>query len=415
MMSSTQRVVLQQPALAAYRIAPFKALAARPGIDLTVVYGSRPHSPPNVAPEGFEGKPWQQRAITLIGQYLFWHQAQWHYAHPKRADVLILSWNVRYLSLLRALLRARWHKLLVILWGHGYSKRERGWRAWLRDRIARLAGALLLYNHTAAQRCIDAGWPRERVFVALNSLDQAPIQQARDAWQRDPAALEQFREEHGLNPGPVLLFVSRLPPENRLDLLLHAVASLKNDYPDLKVVAISKGQAEMQRLRQLAKTLGIDDRLIMPGAIYEEPKLAPWFLSAAVFCYPEKLGLSLLHAFGYGLPVITGERIEAQNPEIEALEPGVNGLTYPADDATALAQHLRELLRAPERRQRISRPPWERSTTRLPYRRWPTALRQRFAGWPYTDQASRRAIRTNAACPRLNKIVIQSQPRSHHG
>ena len=39
------------------------------------------------------------------------------------------------------------------------------------------------------------------------------------------------------------------------------------------------------------------------GSIYDEIELAPWFLTADAFVYPENIGLSILHAFGYGLPV----------------------------------------------------------------------------------------------------------------
>lgn len=58
----------------------------------------------------------------------------------------------------------------------------------------------------------------------------------------------------------------------------------------------------------------------------------------------ENIGLSLLHAFGYGLPVVTSDRLDAQNPEIEALRPSQNGLLYRHGDFKALAESLRELL-----------------------------------------------------------------------
>ena len=80
------------------------------------------------------------------------------------------------------------------------------------------------------------------------------------------------------------------------------------------------------------------------GAVYDEMALAPWFLSADAFCYPANIGLSLLHAFGYGLPVITTDRNELQNPEIEALEPGRNGLVYKHDDLEALASTLERVI-----------------------------------------------------------------------
>jgi glycosyltransferase involved in cell wall biosynthesis len=63
-------------------------------------------------------------------------------------------------------------------------------------------------------------------------------------------------------------------------------------------------------------------------------------LASDVFCYPANIGLSILHAFGYGLPVVTGDDLASHNPEIEALVPGVNGLTFRHGDSASLAQSL---------------------------------------------------------------------------
>src|SRR5687768_14253077 len=114
------RLVIQQPALPRYRIAPFALLAQRPGIDLTLLYGDAPDAPATVEPAGFCGVFSHIRSIW--GGRLLWHGASWRYATRRRADVLILSWNVRFLSLIPTLLRARANGVKTILWGHGYSK-----------------------------------------------------------------------------------------------------------------------------------------------------------------------------------------------------------------------------------------------------------------------------------------------------
>jgi len=138
--------------------------------------------------------------------------------------------------------------------------------------------------------------------------------------------------------------VSRLLYENRVDLLLHAAAHLVSDgFQDLSVVVIGAGSDEA-RLKALASRLGITQQLRMPGAIYDEMELAPWFLSADVYCYPVNIGLSVLHAFGYGLPVVTSNNIDAHNPEIEALEDGKNGLLYQDGSTRALAAALNRVL-----------------------------------------------------------------------
>ncbi|HYE63238.1 MAG TPA: glycosyltransferase family 4 protein [Phycisphaerales bacterium] len=346
-------VVIQQPSLARYRVPVYRELAHRPGIDLHLLYG---HDPliPNVEPEGFKGTLVPFTPIGLPGSVALWHKAQYSHATLKRADVVILSWSSRFLSLVPALIRARRNGVGTILWGHGYSKTETGWRADTRRRIADMGTALLFYNRTAASAYIAGGASSpERVFVALNSLDQTPIRAARDAWLNNPQRLAAFQATNDLVGTQTILYVSRFDPANRLDLLLRAAAKLAPDLPRLRVALIGKGQGQ-DEVRALADTLGIADRVRFLGAIYEEDSLAPWFLSSQVFCYPANIGLSILHAFGYSLPVITSDKREQQNPEIESLRHGHNGLVYPDGDAEALTQALRQLLTDDALRARLS-------------------------------------------------------------
>lgn len=342
------RVVIQQPALPKYRLPVFRELSRRQGIDLKLFYGQVPDIT-NVASDGFAAECVPMRRFRILGRSLLWHAPQWRCATRSAADVLILSWNLHYLSLVPALLRARKNGVRTILWGHGYSKHEAAWRAWPRRKVAQLADALLFYNHTAAQTYLDAGWDPKRIFVALNALDQAPIQAARHHWLGRPDELQRFKQEHGLADGPVILFVSRFDAARRADLLLRAVTQLRSRYPSIRVVLVGKGEPEGERLRALATSLNIVEHVQFPGAIYDEQQLAPWFLSSTAFCFPADVGLSLLHAFGYGLPVVTHDELAAHAPEVEALRPGENGLLYRHGDADALAATLNQLFDDPAR------------------------------------------------------------------
>ncbi len=340
--SQSIRVAIQQPSLAKYRVSVFGEFANRSGIRLTLFYSDAP-GVPNVPAQGFEASHTPTQYLRLIRRTLMWHSPQWRCAAPNATDVLILSWNLHYASLIPALIRAKINRIPTILWGHGYSKQEAVWRRWPRMRVAKLATALLFYNHTAAKQYTDAGFDPARIFIALNSLDQAPIQHAKQHWADHEDDLTHFRAEHNLTNGPVVLFVSRLSPANRADLLLHAVKQLAHDYPSLKAVIIGSGNEERTRLQSLAQSLDVTPRVTFIPAIYDETQLAPWFLSADVFCYPANIGLSLLHAFGYGLPVVTSDRTDAQNPEIEAIRHEHNGLLYKDGSAASLADALRRL------------------------------------------------------------------------
>ena len=346
------RVVIQQPALPKYRIPAFRELSRRPGIRLKVVHDNTPGLT-NVPQDEFEASLTPSRSCRLWHRTIYWHSPQWRYATPKHADVLILSWNLHYASLIPALLRAKAAGVPTILWGHGYSKQEAGWRRWARENATRLATAVLFYNHTAAQRYINRGWDNNRVFVAINSLDQTSIQDAKRHWSNRPDDLAKFQQEHRLDKGPVVLFVARLSTGRRLDVLISAVALIANEFPTLKVVIIGEGELKDTLLAQ-ARSLGIDGKIQFIGAVYDELKLAPWFLSSNVMCFPSGMGLSIFHAFGYSLPVVTSNNFQSHGPEIEALKDEQNGLLYEDGDAASLAQTLKRVLGDSDLAQRLS-------------------------------------------------------------
>ncbi len=272
----------------------------------------------------------------------------------RRCDLLIAHWDIRYLTLVPSIALARSIGIPIVLWGHGYSKRRHRLTDGARNVCGKFANAVLLYTQSVAERLIETNhFSKERVFVAPNALDQSPIQAARQYWLDRPQALGAFQRGHGLDPAKTIIFISRLEAENRIDLLLQATEALSRKHIGLKTIIIGDG-GERKRLEQLARSLGIEDRVIFAGAIYDESKLAPWMLSSALFCYPTNVGLSLLHAFGYGLPAITSDNIRAQNPEIEALIPEDNGLHYRSGELGDLAHQCGRILSDPTLRLRLS-------------------------------------------------------------
>lgn len=346
------RVVVHHFALPRYRLPVFRMLAQTEGIDLKVVFAEAPGLD-NVAAAGFVAEPGRTRRLRTRRAFLAWDSTQLRFARRRNADILVLTWNTRYLSLFPALLRAKRQGVRTILWGHGYSRREARWRLRVRRFMARFADAVIFYNHRDARSYVAATGRSDSTFVALNSLDQGPIQQAREEWTADPDSLAAFRRENGLEGRPMILFVSRFLPANRLDLLIEATNGVRERHPDVVVAIIGDRTDQQPDLHGLVTLHGLESHVRFLGPRYDEQDLAAWFLAADVFCYPSNIGLSILHAFGYGLPVVTGDRADKANPEWEALRPGVNGLVYRDGDVDALADVLNEILEDPEMRRRL--------------------------------------------------------------
>ncbi|MBM4319151.1 MAG: glycosyltransferase family 4 protein [Deltaproteobacteria bacterium] len=345
------RVCALQHVMPSYRVPFFDRLGREPGIRLEVWAGERGPAVSLRSAQPTDGFGFRSIAAYRLGPF-FLHPASLAAAFGGRFDVLLLGWSSRTLDLLPALGAARLCRVGTVLWGHGYSKQETPARRGLRNLIGRAGDAWLFYNHAAAEWFVAEGHPRERSFVALNALDQGPIQAARAHWLSRHPELEAFWAAHGLRPGEYVLFVSRLESDKQVDLLLHAIRRVRRLRPAVKLVLVGEGECG-PLLRAQAEWLGLADAVVFAGPVWGEQELAPWFLGAAVFAFPAAIGLSILHAFGYGLPVVTSADLAGHNPEIEALGDGRNGLLYRSADVDDFARRILDLLEQPERRRRM--------------------------------------------------------------
>ncbi len=322
--TNSRRVCIVQQVLPHYRVPVFDLLGRQPGISLTVSCAAEGMgSLETVA--GTDHFEVRHRPIRRIGPFLY-QSSMREMATSGEFDVVIFTWNRRILGLGATLRAARRRGVRTVLWGHGYSKNESWWRSTARNMLARHADALLLYNHSAAANLIRKGFDPKRVFVGLNAIDQQPIQAARTHWSEAPEALRAFQREHGLD-GSVAVFISRMEADKHVPLLLESWTHVITRRPSARLVLVGKG-AELERLKAMANSLGLGNHVVFTGPIYDDKDLAPWCMSASCFVYPRAIGLSIFHAFGYGLPVVTSDDLPSHNPEIEAFREGENGLMY---------------------------------------------------------------------------------------
>jgi phosphatidylinositol alpha-1,6-mannosyltransferase len=149
----------------------------------------------------------------------------------------------------------------------------------------------------------------------------------------DPSAV---RARYGLEEGRWLLTVARLVAHKGIDTVLHVLATLRDEYPDLRYAVVGSG-AMLGKLQQLARDLGIADRVRfltnvpdadLPG-LYNNAEIYLG-VSRPVELMMEGFGISLSEASACGIPVVggssggipdavreneTGLLVDAQRPE----------------------------------------------------------------------------------------------------
>ncbi|HWD91562.1 MAG TPA: glycosyltransferase [Verrucomicrobiae bacterium] len=104
-----------------------------------------------------------------------------------------------------------------------------------------------------------------------------------------------------------LLFLGRIHPKKGLDLLLPAWAGLKRRHEEWElIIAGPDEQSYGQTVRALARSLGIEDKVLFVGTVTGKAKLA-LLHSADLFILPsysEGMPMSLLEAMACGIPVL---------------------------------------------------------------------------------------------------------------
>lgn len=349
---SPLRVLICQPVVPTYRVALFSALARHPGLAVRVCASRR--QPGEAAPDSVAADlafaHLDHPCLALLGGRLFW-QGGLNLGSLGLGDVLVVSGNPRFVSNLPLMVRARAGGIGVVWWGQGFPRRRSALRMAVRRVTLALADAILLYTDQEADAYRQMGFPSRKVFATNNTVDSGAVRQAAALWPAE--RLHEFRQREGLLGKRVLLFCGRTTPKARVDLALWALARLSR-VDDYLLVVIGGGE-QLRSLKSTAEQLGVDSRVRWVGSLYEEAQLAPWFLSADLFVYPGAIGLSLLHSFAYGLPVVTNDDIEHHMPEIAALRDGYNGLLFCDNDIEDMAAKIRLVAEDAAYRERLSR------------------------------------------------------------
>jgi len=138
-----------------------------------------------------------------------------------------------------------------------------------------------------------------------------------------------------------VLALARLMPQKRLDRLIRAFARV--EWAEARLIILGEGP-ERASLQRLAASLGIADRLDMPG--FAENVL-PWLASADVLVLTsdyEGLPAAALEALAAGVPVITTDCFEEAHALLDQAD---QCAVVPRDDLDALASAIDHVLAAP--------------------------------------------------------------------
>lgn len=178
---------------------------------------------------------------------------------------------------------------------------------------------MIAYSQRGADEYAALGFPREKIFVAHNSVSPPPTS----------------KPDHRLSTVDhfTILFVGRLQARKRIDLLLRACTQIESN-PRLVIVGDGPERKDLESLAQK-----IYPSAEFPGAKHGT-ELKPYFLEADLFVLPGTGGLAIQEAMSYGLPVIVAQGDGTQDDLVRK----ENGWQIPPDDFDALVSTMKDAL-----------------------------------------------------------------------
>jgi glycosyltransferase involved in cell wall biosynthesis len=183
---------------------------------------------------------------------------------------------------------------------------------------------------------IKEGFDKENLFVIHNSLvydEQLKV--------REQLCISDIYKQHFGNELPNLLFIGRLTPVKKLDMILYAVAKNKAKGIEQNITFIGDGE-KRDELESLVKELGLEKNVWFYGPCYNEVELGNIIYNADLCVSPGNVGLTAMHSLVFGTPVLTHNYFPLQMPEFEAIKEGETGGYFEYGNIDSLSDKINE-------------------------------------------------------------------------
>lgn len=243
----------------------------------------------------------------------------------KRYDTLVLMLHQGHITTWLLLLTKWLHRKKIVVWGQGisvkrYLQEEKKPSRWLRWQIALSDGAWIYMEKEAEM------WRRifpQKPIVALNN-SVSNISMMLD--YRPTVSKEVLRNKYGIGEETVFIFCARFgSPFRRVDLMEEMMRRLDKKKYVFIIIGDGKGKPDFSRYENVHDY----------GALYDDKIKRELFAIADIYLQPGWIGLSVVEAMAYALPVYTfkrkGDEIR-HGVEYGILKDGFNAMLFDSMD-----------------------------------------------------------------------------------
>ncbi|MEJ8756928.1 glycosyltransferase [Pontibacter sp. H259] len=272
------------------------------------------------------------------------------YVIRNRPKCVIAQNNVSNLTEYILILACRLLNIKFLWWTHAYEHKpirnyiKRKFKYKYVNFFLKQSKGIITYSSKGKEFLITKKFDRNKIFVANNTLDTEKLKAQREIIIRTTS-----REELIIKLFPNLdikskfiVFSGRVLENKKLHNLIKSFEYVLRKYELVNLIVIGDG-SELTNCINLADELNISDSVYFMGSVYEDDKLNEYLSISDVFVIPGLVGLSIIHAFAFGIPFIT-ERQVGHGPEIQYLKHNFNGFIVDEDNTIEMAETILSIL-----------------------------------------------------------------------
>lgn len=284
-----------------------------------------------------KGETMVTKTINILGGKAYWQKGVVKQLFKKKYTHYILLGEERSLSTwIFLLLSVFYPHKKIYFWSHGAYGKEGKLKHLIERVFWSFIDGAVLYGNYSKDIMTKAGFKTNKYHVIYNSLNYD-----RQIELRQSGLESNIYRQHFKNNNPTVIFIGRLTKVKSLDLLVNAIAELRNHGNHYNLVFVGDGTEGMILKRQV-RDLNLENQVWFFGASYDEKTNAELIYNADLCVAPGNVGLTAMHTMVFGTPVISHDNFPWQMPEFEAIQPGLTGNFFHYNDFRSLARTINE-------------------------------------------------------------------------
>lgn len=287
--------------------------------------------------------------VTILGSSFKWQKGVLKLILNGKYSEFLLTGDAYYLSNWVIAFCARLTGRKIYFWTHGLKRRGE-----FKSRIFKLLFFLLgdnvlLYSNYSKDLMTNLGFPKKKLICFKNSLDYDKQLKVRMRLKKS-----RIYENHFNNDYPVVIYTGRIQKVKKIELLIKSMSLLEQKKRLSCNLIIVGSDNENVNIGDLISKYDLQNCWLY-GSCYDEEIIGELIFNADVSVSPGNVGLSVVHSFTYGTPMITHDNFENQMPEFEIIENGETGAFFKENDSIDLMDKISNWLSLPKEKRELVR------------------------------------------------------------